>query len=96
MEKNRKGGKCISNRIIYLFLGGRGEASWKCLLLSPPPLRVLISESDYEIHNIILGNYSLHNYIKMQSRMHPIDPFLDNFGGKARPAEIHDNASGIY
>ena len=45
------------------------------------PLRASMSECDYKIHNI----YSTLIYIKIHSRMHPIELLLKKFLGRAYP-----------
>ena len=47
-----------------------------------PLLRAPMSECDHKMHNVF-GNYSSLNYIKIHSRMHPIEPFIKNFLGRA-------------
>ena len=53
-------------------------------LLLPPPEGTNEQMWLYKMH-IVFGNYSSHNYIKIHSRVHPIELFIKNFLGRAYP-----------
>ena len=76
---------------MNLFQGWRSSAS-TCPPGSP------MSESDNKINNIF-RNYSLHNYIEILSRMHPMH-YLTKIFSEEHTLESfyapHDNASKMY
>ena len=97
----QEGEKGPTNRLF-----SRGSTRQAPTLAAGAPLRAPMSECDYKIHNI----YSTLIYIKIHSRMHPIELFLKRNSRKSIPSNplamklnsavythrTNDNESGMY
>ena len=75
----QEGEKGPTNRLF-----SRGSTRQAPTLAAGAPLRALLSECDYKIHNI----YSTLIYIKIHSRMHPVELFLKRNSRKSIPSNL--------